>query len=212
MLMAALNLMCTSLTTIPMHQCRLTLRQLDTILLDLTLIYTMMERYELLEISSALLCVTLLCSALFHYLLLFCSAQLYSTLLCPTLLCTHSNSVPIFFPHSNIIFIQKFIFKVCLSILNTWHGRPEEKWNPQTSSFLQVLVSTQSLILVAEPYFNEPGYERSRGTPSGKQNSQEYNANIRQATVKWAMLEQLRKPCNCFKEVCKLMTLCGING
>ena len=28
--------------------------------------------------------------------------------------------------------------KVCLSVLNTWHGRPEEKWNPQTSSFLQV--------------------------------------------------------------------------
>lgn len=30
--------------------------------------------------------------------------------------------------------------KVCLSILNTWHGRPEERWNPETSSFLQVLV------------------------------------------------------------------------
>lgn len=28
--------------------------------------------------------------------------------------------------------------KVCLSVLNTWHGRPEEKWNSQTSSFLQV--------------------------------------------------------------------------
>jgi ubiquitin-protein ligase len=28
--------------------------------------------------------------------------------------------------------------KVCLSVLNTWHGRPEEKWNAQTSSFLQV--------------------------------------------------------------------------
>lgn len=27
--------------------------------------------------------------------------------------------------------------KVCLSILNTWHGRPEEKWNT-TSTFLQV--------------------------------------------------------------------------
>jgi baculoviral IAP repeat-containing protein 6 len=27
--------------------------------------------------------------------------------------------------------------KVCLSILNTWHGRPEEKWN-LTSTFLQV--------------------------------------------------------------------------
>uniref|UniRef100_UPI00358FA005 baculoviral IAP repeat-containing protein 6 n=1 Tax=Myxine glutinosa TaxID=7769 RepID=UPI00358FA005 len=91
--------------------------------------------------------------------------------------------------------------KVCLSILNTWHGRPEEKWNPQTSSFLQVLVSIQSLILVAEPYFNEPGYERSRGTPSGAQSSREYDANIRQATVKWAMLEQLCNPSPCFKEV-----------
>lgn len=30
------------------------------------------------------------------------------------------------------------VHQVCLSILNTWHGRPEEKWNPQTSSFLQV--------------------------------------------------------------------------
>ncbi|TRY90785.1 hypothetical protein DNTS_028651, partial [Danionella cerebrum] len=91
--------------------------------------------------------------------------------------------------------------KVCLSILNTWHGRPEEKWNPQTSSFLQVLVSVQSLILVSEPYFNEPGYERSRGTPSGTQSSREYDGNIRQATVKWAMLEQIRNPSPCFKEV-----------
>ncbi|CAI9537348.1 unnamed protein product [Staurois parvus] len=90
--------------------------------------------------------------------------------------------------------------KVCLSILNTWHGRPEEKWNPQTSSFLQVLVSVQSLILVSEPYFNEPGYERSRGTPSGTQSSREYDGNIRQATVKWAMLEQIRNPSPCFKE------------
>lgn len=91
--------------------------------------------------------------------------------------------------------------KVCLSVLNTWHGRPEEKWNAQTSSFLQVLVSIQSLILVPEPYFNEPGYERSRGTPSGNQSSREYNANICTASVKWAMLEQVRNPCPCFKEV-----------
>ena len=93
--------------------------------------------------------------------------------------------------------------QVCLSILNTWHGRPEEKWNAQTSSFLQVLVSIQSLILVSEPYFNEPGYERSRCTPSGTASSREYDANIRQATVKWAMLEQLRNVSPCFKEVGK---------
>jgi ubiquitin-protein ligase len=91
--------------------------------------------------------------------------------------------------------------KVCLSILNTWHGRPEERWNSQTSSFLQVLVSIQSLILVSEPYFNEPGYEKSRGTPAGTASSIEHDANIRQATVKWAMLEMIKKPPACFKEV-----------
>lgn len=68
-------------------------------------------------------------------------------------------------------------------------------------SLCQVLVSVQSLILVAEPYFNEPGYERSRGTPSGTQSSREYDGNIRQASVKWAMLEQMRNPSPCFKEV-----------
>ncbi|XP_055696918.1 baculoviral IAP repeat-containing protein 6 isoform X3 [Phlebotomus papatasi] len=91
--------------------------------------------------------------------------------------------------------------KVCLSVLNTWHGRPEEKWNAQTSSFLQVLVSIQSLILVPEPYFNEPGFERSRGTPSGTHSSREYNSNIYQACVRWAMLEQIKNPNPCFKEV-----------
>lgn len=91
--------------------------------------------------------------------------------------------------------------KVCLSVLNTWHGRPEEKWNPHTSSFLQVLVSIQSLILVSEPYFNEPGFERSRGTPTGTMNSLGYNSNIYQACVRWAMLEQIRNPNPVFKEV-----------
>ena len=62
-------------------------------------------------------------------------------------------------------------------------------------------MSIQSLILVSEPYFNEPGYERSRGTPSGNQNSRDYDVNIRQATVKWAMLEQIRSPTPCFKQV-----------
>uniref|UniRef100_A0A915CQA0 UBC core domain-containing protein n=1 Tax=Ditylenchus dipsaci TaxID=166011 RepID=A0A915CQA0_9BILA len=70
--------------------------------------------------------------------------------------------------------------KVCLSILNTWRGRPEERWNPETSSFMQVIVSIQSLILVNDPYFNEPGYERWRNTPAGQQASREYDANIRQ--------------------------------
>lgn len=91
--------------------------------------------------------------------------------------------------------------RVCLSVLNTWTGQPEEMWNPQTSSLLQVIISIQSLILVSEPYFNEPGLERSRGAPSGDKRSRDYNANIRQATVNLAMLEQIKNPSPCFKEV-----------
>lgn len=35
--------------------------------------------------------------------------------------------------------------RVCLSILNTWTGGVTERWNPHTSSILQVLVSIQVL-------------------------------------------------------------------
>ena len=38
-----------------------------------------------------------------------------------------------------------------------------------------MLVSIQSLILVPEPYFNEPGYEQEIGTDAGKKHSAEYN-------------------------------------
>ena len=91
--------------------------------------------------------------------------------------------------------------KVCLSVLNTWQGRPEEKWNPKTSTLLQVAVSIQSFIFVSDPYFNEPGLEGLIGTAQGNQETRSYNANIRQATVQWALLDQIRNPAPCFKDV-----------
>ena len=84
--------------------------------------------------------------------------------------------------------------KVCLSLLGTWHGGKGEGWDPAVSSVLQVLISIQSLILVAAPYYNEPGYERIMGTSAGDAQSREYNAHIRESTMRYAMLEQLRKP------------------
>ena len=60
--------------------------------------------------------------------------------------------------------------KVCLSLLGTWEGAQGEQWN-ETSTILQVLISIQSLILCAEPYYNEPGFERLYGTPQGDQES-----------------------------------------
>eukprot|EP00913_Durusdinium_trenchii_P013051 g12251.t1 len=48
--------------------------------------------------------------------------------------------------------------KVCLSLLGTWQGETAEQWDSQTSRAVQVLISIQSLILVSQPYFNEPGW------------------------------------------------------
>ncbi|XP_034488220.1 (E3-independent) E2 ubiquitin-conjugating enzyme UBE2O [Drosophila innubila] len=82
--------------------------------------------------------------------------------------------------------------KVCVSLLGTWSGRDTEVWTPQ-STMLQVLVSIQGLILVDEPYYNEAGYEKQRGTQLGNENSRVYNEmaiiKIAHSTVK-----QLQKP------------------
>ena len=47
-------------------------------------------------------------------------------------------------------------------------------WNSR-SSLLQVLVSIQGLILVGEPYYNEAGYERQKGSKIGAENARMYN-------------------------------------
>ena len=47
---------------------------------------------------------------------------------------------------------------MCLSLLGTWSG---PGWDPVRSTLLQVLVSVQALIMVDEPFFNEPGYQVS---------------------------------------------------
>lgn len=40
----------------------------------------------------------------------------------------------------------------------------------------------------------------------GDQNSRDYNVNVRLATVKWAMLEQIKNPSPCFSEVGQLVS------
>lgn len=42
---------------------------------------------------------------------------------------------------------------------------------PQKSSLLQMCVSIQGLVLIREPYFNEPGFEKMRGTEEATINS-----------------------------------------
>ncbi|KAF8963849.1 hypothetical protein BDZ97DRAFT_1904683 [Flammula alnicola] len=78
--------------------------------------------------------------------------------------------------------------KVCLSLLGTWPGRPEEQWSPK-STLLQVLVSIQSMILIDAPYYNEPGHGQANVKAPV---SVAYNRNISLQTVKWAIVDWLQ--------------------
>ncbi|CDF34375.1 unnamed protein product [Chondrus crispus] len=80
--------------------------------------------------------------------------------------------------------------KVCLSLLGTWSG---PSWT-SASTILQVLVSIQSLILVPDPFFNEPGFESMVGTEGGKNESGRYNARVRRDTARHAILASIKYP------------------
>jgi ubiquitin-protein ligase len=93
--------------------------------------------------------------------------------------------------------------KVCLSLLGTWGGGQGEGWTPQVSTFLQVIISIQSLIFVEQPYFNEPGYESSIDTPKGKQNSFNYNDERRYQTLRVAIVNQIKNSPEPYKDFIK---------
>uniref|UniRef100_A0A182Q3T4 UBC core domain-containing protein n=1 Tax=Anopheles farauti TaxID=69004 RepID=A0A182Q3T4_9DIPT len=88
--------------------------------------------------------------------------------------------------------------KVCVSLLGTWSGRGTEVWGP-SSTLLQVIVSIQGLILVSEPYFNEAGYEKLRGSQQGKENSRMYNEMVLLKLVQ-SMTKLVSNPPEVFRE------------
>ncbi|XP_062103036.1 putative ubiquitin-conjugating enzyme E2 38 [Humulus lupulus] len=91
--------------------------------------------------------------------------------------------------------------KVCLSLLGTWEGKNKcENWEPGRSTMLQVLVSIQALILNAQPYFNEPGFEITSATPEGDRASQRYNETALILSFK-TMLYTMRNPPMHFKDL-----------
>lgn len=84
--------------------------------------------------------------------------------------------------------------KVCLSLLGTWEG---PGLDPKTSTLHQVLVSIHSLIMVPDPYYNEPGNEGGLS----KKYSEQYNKCIRLFTARAAILGQLEEPNPVFADV-----------
>ncbi|PIA26950.1 hypothetical protein AQUCO_08400010v1 [Aquilegia coerulea] len=89
--------------------------------------------------------------------------------------------------------------KVCLSLLNTWEGRKEEKWTPRKSTVLQVLLSIQALVLNAKPFFNEPGYASMAGGVTGEKMARDYNESTYILSCR-TMLYTLNKPPKHFEE------------
>ncbi|XP_071691937.1 probable ubiquitin-conjugating enzyme E2 26 isoform X2 [Rutidosis leptorrhynchoides] len=116
---------------------------------------------------------------------------------------SYPNSPPLVKYHSGGLRINPNLYncgKVCLSLLNTWSGGLKEKWLPGTSTMLQVLVSIQGLILNTKPYFNEPGFAHSNGTPHGEKQSLQYNENTLILSLK-TMVYTMNKPPKNFEDL-----------
>lgn len=88
--------------------------------------------------------------------------------------------------------------KICLSLLDTWTGKGSEVWTGK-SNLLQLLVSIQGLILNSEPYFNEAGYDRHRGSAHGAENSRMYNETAIIKVVQ-SLTNLITNPPEIFKE------------
>uniref|UniRef100_A0A0D9WCY7 UBC core domain-containing protein n=1 Tax=Leersia perrieri TaxID=77586 RepID=A0A0D9WCY7_9ORYZ len=90
---------------------------------------------------------------------------------------------------------------VCLSLLGTFDAGDEtERWLPDKSTLLQVLVSIQGLILTVDPYYNEAGYDTYVGTAEGRRNAVSYAENAFLLTLRSTLCLLRRPPCG-FEEI-----------
>lgn len=89
--------------------------------------------------------------------------------------------------------------RICLSLLGTFSGQKGESWIPGTSTMFQIMISIQSLVMNAEPYFNEAGSENLIKTDNGKKSSVDYNYTVRLNCMKWAMIDMIKNPVKGFE-------------
>ncbi|KAL2900487.1 putative ubiquitin-conjugating enzyme E2 25 [Bienertia sinuspersici] len=85
--------------------------------------------------------------------------------------------LPIMTASSSLMSISLPRIRIKHLLLGTWRGSGVENWQPGKSTMLQVLLLIQGLILNAEPYYNEPGYESSKASYHGRQQSKNYSEN-----------------------------------
>lgn len=80
---------------------------------------------------------------------------------------------------------------VCLSIINTWSGRPEEQWNPSSSTLLQVMLSIQSLVMDNDILQKEPSFHN---LPRNSPENLGYQQEVMYGNIKFAMIDMIRNP------------------
>ena len=80
-----------------------------------------------------------------------------------------------------------------MSLLNTWHLKKGEKWNPNEATILQVLLSIQALVLNEKPYFDEPGHDTWSARVILEHKLNAYNEDVFVLCCK-TMLYTLRRP------------------
>ncbi|KAI3795317.1 hypothetical protein L1987_37968 [Smallanthus sonchifolius] len=116
---------------------------------------------------------------------------------------TYPDTPPMVYYYSGGLRLNPNLYddgKVCLSLLNTWTGHGSEKWMPNNSTMLQVLVSIQALILNDKPFFNEPGYDNMYPGVVGDKKSKSYNEDIFILSLK-TMIYTIRRPPKYFEEL-----------
>jgi baculoviral IAP repeat-containing protein 6 len=96
-----------------------------------------------------------------------------------------------------------------LSLLGTWGGQSaSERWIPPNaegtgSTLFQVIMSIYSMVFSEDPWFNEPGRERSIDKAEANVTANDYNKQIQDATIKYAIINQLKYPEEGFEDVIK---------
>ena len=82
---------------------------------------------------------------------------------------------------------------VCLSLLGTFPGPPESKWQGANSSILSVLVSIQAMIFIPNPIENVPiGFKGTFKNQIGMSGPESYKSHVQTWTVRYAMLDWLQ--------------------
>ncbi|OMJ95285.1 hypothetical protein SteCoe_1342 [Stentor coeruleus] len=87
---------------------------------------------------------------------------------------------------------------VCLSIIGTWAGNPEEQWNPASSTLLQVMLSIQSLVMDNDIIQKEPSFH---GVPRDSIENLGYQLEVKYGNLKFAMIEHLKNPPKGFETI-----------